>query len=195
MTRRLTLVVVAAAVVAVVALLTIVIDGGGETAATAEPPIAPSGIPPRPFGSERAGQPVEAEEARRVQLGLPRADAFGPRTPARPLAEFLGAWHDRAWDRMALWASASRRALPAETSALLRRRFGTFRLLGWLMLDSDVKARTARFRVLVAYRDLEPKVQRAVLTFVVNREDAAGRLVRTGGRWGVFLAERPGAGA
>ena len=190
-----------AALVVTAVVVIALVDGNDDASpagATATAPIAPPGVPATPVcATDPPGEGTEAEEARPVQLPLPAPRLSAAGSPGRALAEYLDAWHDRAWDRMALWASASwRQAVPDEAeSRLLRRRYGTYRLRGWAVRARESEPSVARFRVLVAYRDIAPEIVRERLRFVVVREDAAGRPLEQGGRWGVLLSEDPDADA
>lgn len=194
--RRVVLVLLAVGGLVATMVLIAVIDGDDdERAGDATATVASGGVPVRtPCTTERPGEGVEAEEAREVQLPLPPPERFRRGTPERALAEFMDAWHDRAWDRMALWAAPSWRELtPGDEGAVLRDRYGAFRLRGWTASREEQDPSVARFRVLTAYRDVRPVIERERLLFVLNREDAAGEPVETGGRWGVFLSEKPDA--
>ena len=165
------------------------------TATGATAPIAPGGVPGRAVcATDRPGDGrAEAEEAREVQLPAHSGDPDAPPTsPRRALAEFMDAWSDRAWDRMARWTAPSwQAAVPGDEGRLLRQLYGTYRVRGWAIVGTSSKPSVTRFTVLVAYRDVRPAVVRERLRFVVNREDARGRLVTEGGRWGVFLTPQP----
>lgn len=185
------LVLAAAAVLIVLAVRS---DDTSPTSAQATAPLAPQGVPgvalcaTDPPGTGR----TEMEEAETVQLPAPDPGRQPPGSPDRALAEFLDAWHDRAWDRMAQWTSPSwRRIVPGDEGRLLRQRYGTYRLRGWAPTPGEREAGLARFTVLTAYRDLRPAVVRERLRFVVTRESVSGRPVESGGRWGVFLATNP----
>ena len=188
--------------VAVVVGVIVVVAEDGESpkrASGATAPIAPPGVPARavcatdPPGE---GRP-EAEEARKVQLPVhPDEPDAAPSSPRRALAEFMDAWHDRAWDRMAHWTAPSWQELvPGDEGRLLRQRYATYRLRGWAVLRTSREPSVARYTLLVAYRDIRPAVVRERLRFVVNRENATGQLVTEGGRWGVFLTPQPDPGS
>jgi hypothetical protein len=133
----------------------------GTTAAAAAPaaPIAPDRIvSAAPPVTDSPAEPPEAEEARTVQLGLPAPERLPPATPERALAELLQAWHDRAWDRMAVWA-----AVPA---AELRRRYGADRLRGWAIVSRRVSHGAARFDVVTSVRGMRPLLTRETETFL-----------------------------
>jgi hypothetical protein len=131
------------------------------TAAAAAPaaPLAPDRIvSAAPPAADPPFEPPEAEEARAVQLGMPDPQRFAPVSPERALAEFLQAWHDRAWDRMALWGAA-----PA---AELRRRYAVDRLRGWAITERRVSRATALFDVVTTQRGMRPLLTRDIETFV-----------------------------
>lgn len=165
--------------------------------APATAPIAPRGVPAAPAcATQRPGTGTRAEENRTVQLPQPAPERFAPTSPRRALAEFMDAWHDRAWDRMATWASPSWRMLTrGDDGQLMRRRYAAYRLRGWTVLAALPRPSVVRFRVLTAHRDIAPRIERERLRFVLTREDERGALVTEGGRWGVFVSERPDAGS
>ena len=172
-------------VVGVAAVAAFTLTDGDDPEAARAPhataPIAPPRVPPRPAPavSDEPGQGVEAEEARTVQLGLPWPSKWRPGTPARAAAEFLDAWHGRAWDRMALWTSRAWRGEQRDPGAELRDRYAAFRLRGWSLEDVRRSGPTATVEVLTARRDLEPQIRRERLRFALVRP--------RGGRWGVVL--------
>lgn len=191
-----------AAVVSALVVVLAVTSGGDDadtaSAGTATAPIAPRGLPATAVcATDAPGEGVEAEEARTVQLPLPDPGRFGPSTPQRAVAEFMDAWRDRAWDRMALWTAPSWGKLtPGDEGRFLRSRYGTYRLRGWAFTGTPQRdPRTARLRTIVAHRDVAPRIERETLRFVVTRENPDGELVVEGGRWGVFLSEGPDAPA
>lgn len=149
---------------------------------------APPPAPPVPARvSDPPGGGFVAEEARTVELGLPAPARFRPNGAERALAEFMDAWHDRAWDRMALWTTPPFRERFDDPGAELRRRYGAFRLLGWTIDSERLQPLLARFTVLTAYRDVRPQVEREELRLFA---------LRFGGRWGMSLelTPRPEAG-
>lgn len=170
--------------VAVVAAVVVVAMADDDPEAAQAPqataPIAPPGVPARPAppASDQPGEGVEAEEARTVQLGLPTPREFRPASPERAVAHFRDAWHDRAWDRMALWTSAPWRKRQRDAGAELRDRFAAYRVRGWTIEDTSRTGPTAIVTVLMARRDLKPQITRERRRFALVRPE--------GGRWGVL---------
>lgn len=71
-------------------------------------PVADLPLGDRPAVDSRpapAGEEPVAREARPTQLERPDPNDYRPGTARRAAAEFLDAWHDRAWDRMAVWTA------------------------------------------------------------------------------------------
>ncbi len=136
--------------------------------------------------SDAPGTGARASEARTVELALPAPARFRPGSAERALAEFMDAWYDRAYDRMAGWTTPAFRERYEDPGAELRRRYGTFRLLGWSIQRERLQPVLARFTVSTAYRDLRPQVEREELRLFA---------VRLGGRWGISLASDDAASA
>ena len=186
-----------AAVVAIAAFAAAVIvfdgDDGPARASGEGAPLAPRGVPATPVcATDPPGEGTEGEEARPVQPPLPDPDTFRPGAPSRAVAEYLDAWHDRAWDRMARWTSPSWRELvPGDAGRAIRRRHAAFRLRGWTITARERQPSSAEFGVLVAYRDLAPRITREQLRFVATYEHPDGTPATSGGRWGVLLSEQP----
>jgi hypothetical protein len=137
-------------------LLTAAVAVAALPAATAvAQPLAPPritvAVPPVVADPATGGAP-EAEEARIAQLGLPRPTAFAPTSALRAAAEYLDAWHDRAWDRMALWAGAG--------AGRLERTRAADRLRGWALTGADVTGDFAVVEVLTARRGMRPVLRR-----------------------------------
>lgn len=160
-------------------------DGGtGRVSSTL--PLGPRPASPavRVHGSSER---PHAAEARAVQLGLPDPSHFRPGGAERAAAEFMQAWHDRAWSRMASWTAAAWVEQHASAASDLRKRFRGRRLLGWELVRSRLHPRRALATVTVAFRDLRPRVRRQRLRLRLWRETRDGRLAvpASSGHWGV----------
>ncbi|HEU4974841.1 MAG TPA: hypothetical protein VFT50_07090 [Baekduia sp.] len=133
-------------------------------------PDAPVVLPARP-------QPpgTHLQEARKVQLGLPDPERQPVGTPARAAAEWLSAWHQRAWSRLRLWTTPT----PADpmTASDLRDRLWVARLDGWALRHVDVHGARARATVDVALHPALGQHERRA-SFDIG-------LRRTGGVWQV----------
>lgn len=143
---------------------------------------SPAPLVPAARVSDPPGGGFVAGEVGAVELGLPAPARFRPGGAERALAEFMDAWHDRAWDRMALWTTPPFRERFGDPGAELRRRYGAFRLLGWTIDSERLQPLLARFTVLTAYRDVRPQVEREELRLFAQR---------FGDRWGMSLALLP----
>ena len=143
-----------------------------ERARAAAGPLLPLG-PTAP--ARVAGYPVpqgtHAADIGAVQLGTPPPRRDAPLTARRAVAEWLDAWHDRAWRRAMLWSSAV--PAPQPTAAQLRARFWPSRLAGWVIRRVRRDGDRARANVLVAVAPaLRAKAQRRVMSVPLRR--AAG---------------------
>lgn len=178
--RRIAVLAVVAAVAVVVVIVLPAGDSAdeGASAVTSPFPVDGTPVPARRPDARATSTAPAAGEARATQLGTPSPRRYRPGGPERAAAEYLSAWHARAWDRMALWTGAAFRARRADPGDELRRRFGAFRLTGWTVRRERLRPGKggARLSVLVAYRGQRPVVRRAELHLF---------LVRIGGRWGV----------
>jgi hypothetical protein len=161
--------------------------GSDDAVTHAKPPLDPPLATPAERPGKAAGR-THAEEARVVQLGTPRPSRFPAGSPGRAAAGFLLAWHDRAWDRAADWTAPSWRYVAHDRGVVLRRRYGARRLRGGdVGLVRRTSPATARVPVRLASRRAgHPDIDRTRLTLRLVREDAHGRPVRSGGRWGVL---------
>jgi hypothetical protein len=181
-------VVVAAAVVVALAFDA---GGGGEDrrardrARRAAPLSPPPPVPAKPAKPAGTGREPAAEEDRPAQLGMPAPSGIRPGTPERALARFMEAWRDRQWERMATWTAVFWRRQRPHPGATLRARFGAKRLRGYSIVAKRPGRIISGMTVLIEYRGLKPRLQRGRLRLRVLREDRAGRLVESGGRWGV----------
>jgi len=163
---------VALGVLAVVALL---LAGGEDRRVAADLPLGD-----RPAVASRPAPATDdpvAREARPTQLERPDPADHPPGTPQRAAEEFLDAWHDRAWDRMAVWTAPLWRENLPDPAASLRFRFGVERLRGayqrrFRRLGPD----RASLVVDLAATKLTPELERRRVTMDLRRED---------GRWTV----------
>lgn len=144
------------------------------------PPAADLPLGDRPVVDSRPAPPGEepvAREARPTQLAPPDPTDYRPGTPRRAAAEFLDAWHDRAWDRMAVWTAPLWRENLPDPAASLRFRFGIARLRGAEQGDlRRLDENRAALAVDLAATKLTPELERRRVTMDLRRAD---------GRWGV----------
>jgi len=168
---------VAAMAVGALAVAAAVFGDGAERRAPV-PADLPLGDRPAARAAEapNADDPV-AQEARPTQLPEPEPGEYRPGTARRAAAEFLDAWHDRAWDRMALWTAPLWRENLPDPAGSLRFRFGVARLRG--AEQGDLR-RLGPDRVSIvadlASTTIDPEIERRRVTMDVRRVD---------GRWGV----------
>ncbi|MDP9386043.1 MAG: hypothetical protein M3P50_12610, partial [Actinomycetota bacterium] len=112
-----------------------------------------------------------------TQLERPDPTDYRPGTARRAAEEFLDAWHDRAWDRMAVWTAPLWRENLPDPAASLRFRFGIARLRGAFQRDlRSIDDDRATLVVALAATTLTPELERRRVTMDLRRED---------GRWGV----------
>lgn len=170
---------------AALAAMTVAIASCGDDDRTAaEPPLNPPPAKPTVQPEREPGAGTELEEAEPSQLGFPDPDDLRPNSAPRALAEFMTAWRDRAWDRMATWTTQGFLARSENAAAALRDRFGERRLRGYVVRRSRLQPTRARMRVLLEFRGLRPRLRREVLVVPLRRQDPNGLPTRSG-RWGV----------
>lgn len=118
-----------------------------------------------------------AQEARPTQLSKPDPSDYRPATARRAAAEFLDAWHDRDWDRMATRSALLWRENVPDPAASLRLRFGRLRLTG--AYQRELRRSSANRAVLVVElptTEGAAEIERRISTMDLRRE---------GGRWPV----------
>ena len=156
------------ALTAALAGLAILPAAASASASTA--PIAPHRIVGHApvFTAAPGGDPL-AEQAGLVQLGTPSPSSFQPLSAQAAVAEYLDAWHDRAWDRMALWS--------LDGAGALQTAHAADRLRGWAITGALAGAHHGTVHVIAVTRGMRPALERHDLTFELVPDD--------GGRWRV----------
>jgi hypothetical protein len=133
--------------------------GAAPVLAPSAPVVVPASPPPRgpQFSEDRA-----------AQLGVLDPARQRPGSARRAIAEWLLAWHDRAWGRMLLWSDPV--PAPALSAGDLRIAFSPARLAGWSVTRLDAAGDNGVGTVAVAVRpSLRAVLQRRTLRLAVRR--------------------------
>lgn len=142
------------------------------------PPAQPAEAPPE------KDEDAELEEREPAQLDLVPPGDLRAGSAERALAEFMDAWHDRAWDRMVEWTAFGYQLRNDDPAAELRERYRTRWLRGYFVQRMRLQPTMARARVLIEYRNVDPQLRREVLEMRLWREERDGDLSAEGA-WGV----------
>jgi hypothetical protein len=139
-----------------------------------------------------AAQPVPTADADSAtppladDLKIANPKLVAPGTPRRALAEFANAWHDRDWDRMALFVTPSWAQRQDDPAAALREAFGDTRLRGYaIRRTTDTQDGTDIAAVVEYLPKVGHRLQRENVTVHLAYQDRSGRPVDEGGAWGV----------
>ena len=158
-------------------------DSSRPVSATA--PLNPPPAQPAEEAAQVTTGSAETEEAGTGQLGFPRPEQFRPNGAERALAEFMAAWRDRAWGRMATWTAEGFQLRHPRPARELRRLYRTRWLRGYDVRRMSLHPARAVAQVLIEFRNVRPQLRRQLLRLRLWREKPDGQLSADRGTWGV----------